>query len=624
MVHRISIIGMGPKGFYCLERLLAYQAQDPIGEVLHIDVFNRFPYFGASPIYDPKQPDYILLNNSIADIDLWTADDPPISCGRGPNFIDWYQKKFSPSEPLRGDEYLSRAVVGRYLTEGFDRLVNNLPKGVDISCWVGEVLDIEHSGAQYQLKVLHEAGHTFSVVADKILLATGHSRLLPNAQERALHAFASRHPRAIFIPFVYPVMSRLRRIPAKSRVAMKGIGLTFIDAVLELTEGRGGAFHRSSDGELHYQPSGKEPERILPFSLTGLPMCPKAFDLPDEPRELTFFTPEALDKLKNQDAGGKLDFENDLLPLFELEMYFNYYRVVLRSHNDRRLEACDRNAETVKRIVESFLRLHPEERQFDYREILWPLPPGLTSAQQFVSFVREYLKVEIANARLGESACPIKAAIGIWYDVRRVLNFALQFGGLTPESHKKLIEYYYPLLKRVAFGPPIINAEKLLALVEANVIDFTAARNPSVVTDEASGCFVLQCKEFSDETNAEILIDARYPAGNIPRDATALYTNLGRRGAIRPFTNSQRAEPAGVYTPGAIDMTPQFRFVIDDHGDVNEDITVIGIPTEGNLAGNLTLVRDGYSSVWAKEVLTQLRQTESSLRASAHELNSSR
>ena len=61
---------------------------------------------------------------------------------------------------------------------------------------------------------------------------------------------------------------------------MKGIGLTFIDAVLSLTEGRGGTFERMPDGRLSYRASGGEPATILPFSRSGLPMAPKPHDLP--------------------------------------------------------------------------------------------------------------------------------------------------------------------------------------------------------------------------------------------------------------------------------------------------------------------------------------------------------
>ena len=61
---------------------------------------------------------------------------------------------------------------------------------------------------------------------------------------------------------------------------MLGLGSTFIDAALELTEGRGGAFARNAAGALVYSPSGQEPAKILPFSRTGLPMSPKSANLP--------------------------------------------------------------------------------------------------------------------------------------------------------------------------------------------------------------------------------------------------------------------------------------------------------------------------------------------------------
>jgi hypothetical protein len=45
-------------------------------------------------------------------------------------------------------------------------------------------------------------------------------------------------------------------------------------------------------------------------------------------------------------------------------------------------------------------------------------------------------------------------------------------------------------------------------------------------------------------------------------------------------------------------------------GVANEDIAVIGIPTEGNLVGNLTMERDPFAGSWAGEVLRQLRRVE--------------
>jgi hypothetical protein len=608
---RVSIVGLGPKGLYCLERLVAEFHARPLRHPLHIDVFNRSEHFGAGPIYDPAQPDHILVNNSVGDIDVWRVEDPPIAAGRGPSFLGWYQEAFEPDRPLTGDEYLPRAVVGRYLIDGFRRLIDHLPAGVTASCHVGDVVDIRPNEHGYDLEFVARSGDTKEIVADKVLLATGHSRLRPGTEQDRYQAFATRSSGAAFIPFVYPVVESMGSIPAGASVAMQGVGLTFIDGVLELTEGRGGRFLRSANGSLSYTASGTEPRSIVAFSRTGLPMTPKACDLPPCPRPLTFFTHSALAELRRRAPDGKLDLDRDIWPLFELEMERRYYGVVMGTGDAlEQLETCGNDPRTMRRVIEAYLRSHPDQERFDYQQALDPVGDRrFGSGTQFAAFVERYMEQEIARARLGETGCGVKAALGIWYDVRQTLGSVLQFGGLTPESHRKLIEYYYPRLKRVAFGPPIVNIEKLLALVRAGLLDFTVARSPSVLTDEAGGCFELRCEEIPGAVaRATVLVDARYPSTDIPRDATRLYRNLRRRGMVRAYENRATVPAQYAYSPGAIDMTEGSRFLIDGKGAVNEDIAVIGIPTEGNLVGSLTLARDEYAATWAAEVMKQLRR----------------
>ncbi len=611
--HSVAIIGVGPKGLYCLERLLAEFKARPLDYPLHIHVFNRSANFGASPIYDPGQPEYIIVNLSVGEIDLWTEENPPGVGGRGPNFLTWYQETFQPHKPLTGDEYLSRAVVGRYLIEGFHRILNHLPPNVTLSCHVGEVVDIQPQAQGYQLEFVDEHGHCEEIAADKVLLSTGHSRIVAGAEENRYQVFASRHSKAAFIPFVYPVVATMGQIPAGARVAMRGVGLTFIDAVLELTEGRSGRFHRAPDGSLLYEAGGREPQSIIPFSRTGLPMAPKAFDLPLADRPLTFFTHSALAGLRKQASYGKLDLENDLWPLFELEMEFQYNLVVMGNSGERKqLESCGNNAEAMRRVIDSYLHAHPDKERLDYRQLLDPVGERrFASGTQFASFIEGYMEQEIARARRGLAGCGIKAAAHIWYEVRKTLGSVLQFGGLNPESQRKLMEHYYPRLKRIAFGPPIINIEKLLSLQRAGILDFSVARNPRVLTNEANGCFELRCDEVPGTiVQAEVLVDARYPSMNVPRDATPLYRNLQRRGMVRAYENRPPDGDGPSYSPGAIDMIQGSRFVVDGQGAGNQDMAVIGIPTEGNLVGNLTLTRDGYAAFWAKEIMQQFRTRE--------------
>lgn len=607
--HSVAIVGLGPKGLYCLERLLAEFNASSLRRPLHIHLFNRSAHFGASPIYDPEQPEYILVNVSVGEIDLWSATDPPIVGGRGLSFVDWYKETVQPDPALTGDEYLSRAVVGRYLMDGFRRLLGSLPPGVSVFCHVGEVIDIRAEGRSYQVKFTAEGGPTEEIRSDKILLATGHSRPVPSVTEKDYQAFAGRHQGVAFIPFVYPVVKTMGAIPAGARVAMNGVGLTFIDAVLELTEGRGGRFARSADMSLSYAASGKEPLSIIPFCRSGLPMAPKAKDLPALMRPLTFFTSKALAELRSKRVGEKLDLERDLWPLFELEMELHYYRVVMGAGEARsKLEACGNNGPAMRQVIDSYLQAHPSQARFDWRQALDPAGNSrFTSSREFTSFVERYMEQEIARARLGQGGCGVKAATDIWYEVRKELGSVLKFGGLTPESHRKLIEYYFPRFKRIVFGPPIINIEKLLALVRAGLLDFSVARNPRVISNESDGCFELRCDEIPNAVmQAEILVDARYPSSNILWDASPLYRNLQRRGIVRAYENRSLNPELSGYCPGAIDMTEDSNFVVDGEGVGNEDISVIGIPTEGNLVGNKTIARGDYPGTWAAEVIRQL------------------
>jgi len=613
-VHTVAIVGLGPKGFYCLERLLAEFNARPLNTPLRIHVFNRSPHFGASPIYDPDQPEYIKANINAAVIDLWDAPDPPIVGERGANFVNWYHETVQPPQPLTGEEYLSRSVIGRYLMEGFRHLLKQVPLNVTVFCHVAEVVDIRPQQQGYELEFVAQKGYRETIKVDKILLATGHSSLTPGYEEKRYHEFTLQHKSATFIPFVYPVVEVMGQVSAGAKVAMKGMGLTFIDAVLELTEGRGGRFERSTDGTLSYIACGKEPRSIFPFCRSGLPMVPKVDRVIDLP-PLTFLTENALANLRRQAPGGKLDLERDLWPLVELEMQLCYYRVEMKTDEDRdRLVACGNDAEAVRLVIEDYLLAHPEQARFDCWQVLEPIGDcRFATGEELTDFIGRYMEQEIARAYRGPTQCGIRAAIDIWYEVRKTLGLVLQFGGLTPESHKKLVEYYFPRFKRVSFGPPILNIEKLLALLKAGFLDCSVARSPRLRLDEVNECFELQCDDIPKAVvQVDTLIDARYPDIDISRDVTPLYQNLFQRGTIGLYENKSMLPNQQGYYSGAIDMTEQTQFVVNREGVSNEDIAVIGIPTEGNLVGNFAMLRDSYSGIWAVEVIEQLRCREQS------------
>lgn len=599
----IAIVGLGPKGLHSLERLLAGLAAAPPPVPVVVHAINRSAEFGVSPVYATDQPDYIVTNNSVADIDTWGDDDPPPVGGRGPDFIGWHARHGAAgSAPLTGDEYLPRALVGRYLRDCFRHLERHVPPGVELQTHVGEAEDLTPEEGHYVITLAAADGARRRIVANKILLATGHARVAPTEQDRVCSAFAAASSRARFVPFVFPVAQNLRDIEPGAEVAMKGMGLTFVDATLALTEGRGGRFGRSATGELRYRASGAEPRVIRPFSRSGLPAIPKAVDLPVARRPLTFAHPARVEAIRRRADGRQLDFARELQPLVELEMARAYYRVAMGPGLWRdRLERCGDDGAALRCVIAGHLREHPRQVPFDLTPVLDPLAgQDPVTPEALHEAIAVYLEHEIARARAGHRGSPLKAAIDIWYEVRYALQPAWQFGGLTPESQRLVAGGFASQLKRVVFGPPVQNAEKILTLARAGIVDFGFARAPEVNLDATSGRFELRSSlPGGARAGADVLIDARCLPNHVERDATPLGRALLNRGLIRPFAN-------GSHRPGAIDMTPDTQFVVGVGGTANPDIAVIGIPTEGNLIGNLTVTRAPFSARWAARTIDQL------------------
>jgi hypothetical protein len=595
VVPVVAIVGLGPRGLYCLEALIAEFSAHPLDAGLQVAIFNGSSYFGVSPIYDPDQPPYLLSNIRAKELELWDSD----------GFIHWYNAQYRPSVPLDPETYPPRAIVGRYLFHGFHRVMSRLPRGVRVSKFAAEVTDIVPGKSRYCLKFVDAAGRRDELFAHKVMLTTGHSFVRPARRERRYRDFADRHSPTSFIPHAYPVLENMSRVPAGSRVAMKGIGLTFVDAVLALTEGRGGVFKRAADGRLSYLMSGQEPKTVIPFSHTGLPIVPKPCDFPNTLRPLTFVTAARLRRLRRA-GDGKLDLEREVWPLAELEMELRYYRTAMGDPRDRRnLEECGGDARALRRVIRNFLRSNSEVEPFGYGGIVDPVGRRrFTTGEEYHSFVEWYLQQEIDHARAGLVASPVRSAVSMWFEIRAALKPFVAHGGLTPQSHRLLIEHYFPLFKRVVFGPPIISMEKILALQRADMLDFSVARDPRVRVRHSTGCFELRTSSPTGmSVQAEVLVDARYPTVEIRHDVSPLYQSLRRRGMIREFRNTSAGT---TYATGAIDMSRDSHHVIGRQGDVSADITVYGAPTEGNLIGNFVISRDDYATSWAASTVRQL------------------
>ena len=245
---QIAIVGCGPKGLYALDSLCEAARRRPQHRFT-VHIFEPSAHPGAGPIYDPRQPDVLLMNFPAGLIDAWTG------C-RGPSFLEWAAK--SP-KPVDAGDYVPRAHVGQYLFWSFERVVAQAPSNVRLIRHKTRVSAVNRNGDRWHISPQN-------VTVDHVLITTGH-------QDGFRHSATETRDH---IPSPFPIDRRLTRsaAPRNSTVRCKGFALTFIDTILALTEGRGGVFTLSTTG-YNYAPSGQEPRRIAPFSRSGRPMRAK-------------------------------------------------------------------------------------------------------------------------------------------------------------------------------------------------------------------------------------------------------------------------------------------------------------------------------------------------------------
>ncbi|MEI5097706.1 FAD/NAD(P)-binding protein [Streptomyces sp. PmtG] len=374
---RLAIVGGGPYCTYAMERLAATVAAHDGPLELDIHVFDRTGRFGAGGVHSDTQAPTSFLNRVAGQVSFGADESvegagPLLPDELRPSLYDWCRRRFEetadPRFDINPDGWPKRYLHGLALRAQFSAYVEMLRSvpSVTVTLHHGEVTDIEDLAEKpgekgpLLLTCAPEGegpdGAAVWTAVDQVLLLTGHSFNDPARSERTRDwaESAARVPTARFVPSAYPLLERLAPDIAGPGhvVGCAGTMLTGIDVILHLTEGRGGRFRRTADGELRYVPSGREPRSIVPFSESGM----FAFARPHETsrpgtakkkRKGIFLTVEAVDRLREKfgsdqvhvglEVRRQIDYERHLLPLIVAEMSLLYYETLFGADFGRHL-----------------------------------------------------------------------------------------------------------------------------------------------------------------------------------------------------------------------------------------------------------------------------------------------
>src|SRR5680860_231663 len=236
--YKIAIVGLGPKGLYAFERLMARLHDSNEIMDIEIHIFEKTGIFGAGAIYDPGQPEYLIMNYPNRNISAWPNEKPDPSVPEALSFVDWLGKCENKNGEKLDNGFSSRGLVGKYLTYCFELLLAHKRDSIKIIEHPTEVRDIQNIGNELVLNYRTNSGKfSQKLTVNEVLLTTGHCSCKGMLESLGNH---SNRDGSDFIPFLYPVKDKLAHIDKNSTVGIKGLGLTFIDTVLALTEGRGG------------------------------------------------------------------------------------------------------------------------------------------------------------------------------------------------------------------------------------------------------------------------------------------------------------------------------------------------------------------------------------------------
>jgi len=571
-VNRVVIVGAGPRGLCVFERITKIYEESGMREGLEVVWID--PGENGQGVHSSRQPQHMLSNTIAGHISIFPGDTV---VGGGParsgwSLLEWanaqgyrnidgcYHKAPSAvGSPVGEEDYVPRGILGEYLTWAYGHLVDNLPAGLSVRHYKNTAVDIIRIQDDL-LEVVLDSGYFLHV--NYVFLTTGHGQNMPDEDDHRFSEFvvenSVHNPYLRYFRNPYPV-EQLKLISQDATVAIQGLGLCAHDVIAELTVGRGGTFVRDPHG-LRYLPSGREP-RIVVFSRSGLPYIgrEKGVDAHYEPQ---FFTRTAIDELRRralqERASKQLDFEVELWPLLVQEMCFVYHlaEVQVRPH-----QGDSSSCPECRRAVMG---------------LLYPLRAArFGSLSDFTATVKAYLKWDIQQVALEGCVRPCQAATDLLRDMRRVLRYAIDFSGLTPESHRQVMEEYWPLLSRLSAGPPKHRNTELLALLEAGIVAWAGGPYATVYEDSSQWTFVVESafQGRTERTCSDVFIKARIDSFYPERDASSLVKSLLRSGMITPYLN-------GDYHPGGIAITENHNPVTVS-GKVVKNIWALGNIVEG-------------------------------------------
>ena len=558
----VAFLGGGPRAALILERLAANRPRLFDGPLAVHVVEPHQP--GSGRIWRQDQSPLLKLNSRAADVTMFT--DESVDCAgpamAGPGLVQWAAGVVDgritdvqvPDADLarqlvrlRPTTFPTRRLQSLYLEWFFRRTVQSLGiRQAPVTVHRSQAVDVAAEGSGYVVRLA--SGE--ALYADAVVIAVGHTDSVPE-QESAGHAgFAARH-NLFHAPPAYTNDVDFSALRPGQQVIVSGMGLAFIDLVVQLMEGRGGRFVEASGGSLRYIASGNEPQ-LWAGSRRGVPYRSKISAVlrgepAGPPRYLRAGAVAAL-----REEHGELDFRQHLWPLLAKDAAFGYYQELFTGHPERvalpwsafvpRFDAAAWYSDERRSLVEQAVPAAADRLEFE--DLDHPLAGMVFAGSEDVqATVSAHLREDLRLRDGGENS----ETLGLFLALLRVyseLGRLVPMEVLTPASRRVVSGWWHGFFSYVDSGPPAGRLRELLALHEAGHLRFLGSAL-QVGTDEKRGLFTATSPQVPHTVSAGALIEARLPRPAVAGSANPLLLALHRSGLGSEERTGSSPEAAG-------------------------------------------------------------------------------
>lgn len=538
-LRRVAIVGFGPRGLGALEALVRRASEE--GRALEVDAFDPSSHPAAGPSFDPSESETCLLNLPLRSIDL---PPPPLARGAESSFAEWMGQAAGD-----GEAFLPRTKLGAYLNARFNALLADLPDSIAVRHCAARVTRAERGEAGWQLRAQGLTRGPY----DNVLLSLGQPETASDEQLSRWQDHADRNSLPLMPAYPGTDLISAARGWAGRIVGIRGMALSALDVVRMLTLGLGGRF----EGD-RYIASGREPARIVPFSLDGHAPAPKPLNALLDAR----FDPldeETAAFEKAMRAGLLEQPDTGLKPLCR----------VLEAAALRIIRAGGGAAQPAE--VREWLKLerdHPGSQE--QRGTLDALRAGIAQAE-------------------GEAPPAIGYTVGqIWRKWQPLLRRVFDSSPVSAGTARDFVEFDDGL-KRYSYGAPVETARQLQILIEIGLVDPRAADDPDITLTPQGW----RLQSGGHAVTADVMIDAVLPQPAVESVTEPLVARLRQDLALNPLGSGLGANCAPDAALAGADGEP-----------------VAGLALTGRLAQGSAIatdsIHDCFGSIsdrWAQAVL---------------------